>query len=321
MAEFFEMYYGEPGSGKSKAAARIAAKIYNETGKIARIAIGDGSAKTYQGLVDAKAAEVIDFSIRDFPLTTIKRLTEGWWPLTDDLGDPLAPLMPPIPSISDDIGITIFEGASMAGLYILGDRKGGLAERSGRGEKIGQDSAIQICDDLGPGINNGKHYYGGNPLAHFNVAQRKMVTYIDASRALPGWVIWTAHEKSGEDNISQEKIVGPEVAGKALSSSLARQYHNTLHFVLATKVGNKTKDDVTGKAVGNVDYEYRIYTRDHYDPDGLVFVKFRAVNRCDVPSMMPNFLTGKEVGDNILNFYSLMAEAQEKNKNAWITRK
>lgn len=317
MARKFECYYGESGSGKSSAAAAMIAKLYQENGKPFRVCVGDGSAATYEdcGLVDAGAVEIVDYTMRDWPLSTLKQLMEGYWPLAPE--DPRSKLHPMEPDDYDKIGGYIIEGLSVGSAYIMGDRKGGLAERSGRGEKIGQDSPIRVVDvevdskgrpmeNTGTGLA-----FGGNPLAHFNFVQARIRGLLQQSKSLPGLVIWTAHEKTAEDRMSGEKVIGPEAAGQALTASLPRDFNNTVHFALASKKTGKKLDPHTGKQVENLDVEYRIYTRDHYDPDGLVFVRYKAVTRIADPSMMPLFLSGDKPGDAIQEYYEIIGKARE----------
>jgi hypothetical protein len=138
-----------------------------------------------------------------------------------------------------------------------------------------------------------------------------MLTNLEKSKSFPGWVVWTAHERATEDKISGEKMIGPEIVGGALTASISRIFQNTLHFTtVAAK--KKVKDPHSEKMIDIITPEYRLYTRDHFDPDGATFVKFKAVNRCTKPEMMPDYLIGKGPGDNILDFYEKMVEAGRK---------
>lgn len=315
MAQRFECFYSESGAGKTTGLIYLIAKVFNETGKIARVYVGDGSKMSYieAGLVDAGVVQVMDFATRDYPLTVTQQICEGWWPV--DPEDPQSKLRKLTPEEMAQTGVWVFEGLSVMGAYIMGGIKGGLAYRGGQGEKIGQDSPIQIVDPSGL-------KFGGNPMSHYNVGQRHMLQNIQRTKALPGhFVIWTAHERLGEDVESGEKLIGPEIIGKAMTSWISREFNNTLHFTLATKV-DKTTDRTTGKNVGKANREYRIYTVDHFDPDGLTMVKYKAVNRCVIPDVIPEYLVGAKPGDNILEFYRLMTEARKKwSVDNLITRK
>jgi len=315
--KWIECYYGQSGTGKSESISRLIERIFNETGLTARVAVGDGSAATYEGLADAGVCEIADYSIRDWPLSTLSQFCEGYWPV-----EPLDPKSKMVPMTQEQlkkIGLYAFEGLSVGSLYIMGDKKGGFAQRSALGEKIGQDSPIQIVDlekdkhgnvipNSGPGTA-----FGGNPLAHYGVAQARMRGLIEKSKALPGWVIWTAHERAAEDKVTNQKLIGPEVAGGAMTANLSRVFNNTLHFATVEKT-RKEKDEHTDKQVDIVDAEYRIYTRDHFRPEGGTYVKYKAVCRTPDPANMPLYLESSEPGASLIEFYERIKKAREEQK-------
>jgi hypothetical protein len=263
--------------------------------------------------------EVFSWEGRDWPISTLNQFAEGYRPENPD--DPKSPLLPPTPQELQEIGVWVFEGLSVAGLYIMGDQKGGLAYRAARGEKIGQDTPFAITDgDLTPAgklvPNSGPGMvYGGNPLAHFGVAQRRLLGVLERSKSLPGeFVIWTAHERSTEDKVTKETVIGPEAAGGALTSSLQRYFGNTLHHVTAEK-RKKVKDEHTDKMVDDLDVEFRIYTRDHISPTTLA--KYKAVTRGGLTGEeMPLYLTSEVPGEAVLDFYNRLREARMKRAEA-----
>jgi hypothetical protein len=212
------------------------------------------------------------------------------------------------------------EGLAVAFKYIMGDVRGGLAEQASRGIKIGQDSPVFSVDamldkngqpikDSGPGTT-----FGGNPMAHFGFGQRRIEGIIERSKAFPNVVIWTTHERSAQDRISGEKMVGPEVGGEALTPAIQRSFNNTLHFVTASNIKDKVKDEHTEKLITDLDSEFRIYTRDHFHPDGSTFIKYKATTRGGIPAFdpktapegMPLYLTSPTPGQSILDFYGIL---------------
>lgn len=307
MAEQIDLFYGGPGDGKTLALIHLIAKVYNDTGKITRVYVGDGSGLGYHesGMVAAGVVQIMDFSVRDYPLTVCNQICSGWF--LEDPADPSSRLVAPTPMDLAKVGGWVFEGMSVMGSYIMGNIVGGLAYRAAQGEKIGQDSPISIQD----GDDGMK--FGGNPMSHFGVGQRQILTDIQHSRGLPGRVWWTTHERFSENAKVEgaDRFIGPEVIGGAMTPWVSREFANTLHFTTATKA-SREGDTFTGKQVNKANREYRVYTRDHGDPDGLVPVRYRAVNRCAVPSMMPDYFVGKEPGDNILAFYKTMYAARQK---------
>ena len=314
MAKRNEMYYGQSGTAKSENSLAVIRAVA-QLGKRARVYVGDGSAATYldSGLVDAGIVEVFSWEGRDWPISTLNRMAEGYRPA--DPNDPTSPLVPATPKELSEIGVWVFEGLSVAGLYIMGDQTGGLAYRAGRGEKICQDAPYAIIDGetdrAGKPIAGKSEVYGGNPLSHYGVAQKRLLGVLERSKALPGeFVIWTAHERSAEDKISRETVIGPEAAGGAMTSTLQRYFGNTLHHATAER-RTKAKDEHTQKQVDELDVEYRIYTRDHISPTTMT--KYKAVTRGGLThEEMPQFLTSETPGEAILEFYNRLREAKVK---------
>jgi hypothetical protein len=319
MATRCELYYGAPGSAKSTAVAHVMKKLYNETGKKSRVLIGDGSLATYMdmGLVEAGVVEGLDVTIRDWPIATMVQLAEGYWP-AEPL-DPKSKLIAPTPELLKPYAVLAIEGLSVAGVYIMGDKKGGLAYRAGQGERIGGESEIRIIEaeldaagrakkDTGPG-----NAYGGHTISHFNVGQLRLANTIDRSKMWPGWVIWTGHERVSENKLTGEKIIGPEGVGNAATPSFPRVFGNTLHFATAEKVG-KEVDAHTQAQISVIDSVYRIHTRNHFRAEGKTYTKYLATTRIAYPDMMPAYLESEVPGESILKFYDLIEQSKLKAK-------
>lgn len=324
MAKRIECYYGQSGTGKSEALASVIEQIYVQDGLTSRVIVGDGSKATYidRGLVDAGVVQIVDFSIRDWPSTTFQRLTEGWWPA--DVDDPKSPLLAPKPDDLGKLGVFGVEGLSVGANYLMGDNIGGLAERAGKGIKVGQDSPVRLVDANydpknpnkileGPGTE-----FGGNAPAHYGFVQRRLLANIERTKVFPNIVIWTAHERSTQDKISGEKLVGPEAAGEAITANLPRVFNNTLHFVTASRKKEKAKDAHTDAMVIDLETEFRVYTRDHFHPDGTSFVKYKAVTRGGLPAFdaktaphgLPEYFTHPIPGQSVLEFYQKIANVR-----------
>lgn len=340
MAKRLTLAYGPPGVGKTDALIAIIKHVYSETGKRSRVVCGDGSLANYldSGLIEAGILDVCDYSAMEWPGSTTNRLAEGWWPTTqDDDGVWRGSELKETPKAElEKLGVYGFEALStMIRDYLMGNIKGGYAWRSGKGEKIGQDSPYRMMDSELIGIDSktGQGLYkqgtgtgeqfGGNPISHFNVAQIHGLGVVARSASLPCWVWWNTHEKLGEEvkkegtgaNASQtitgDRAIGPEVAGGALALSIPRKFNDTLHFTIARKVDSAT-DATTTKATRAVKDEYRIYFRDHYDPDGVVTaVPYKAIIRCAKAEMLPacGYVTGPQ-GKAILALYEIVAKAK-----------
>lgn len=294
-----DLVYGRSGIGKTRWWLKLAEWMYAQHGLKTRCYMGDGGFLTVynSGLVEDGIVEMCHYSERPHPFETSQLCCRGFWPANVD--DSTSPLVAPTVDSLTPYGLFVFEGLTAMGNYIMGHKAGGLAEQSSRGVKIGQDAPYMIKD--------GGMVFGGNPLAHFGVAQGHMLHRIQESAGLPGWVLWTSHQRDAEDAETAEKFVGPDCCGKALTSKIGGHFGNTIHLDSASRRVKK-KDGVTGKEVDSVIDEYRAYTRTHLDPDGQTFKKYYANNRCWTPEVMPEYITPPDP----VVFYQKLVEGRRK---------
>lgn len=306
----FDLYYGQSGTGKSRAAAQMAYQIHKATDKKVRVLVGDGSLQTYDALINAGIVEGMEFSHRPYPFDVCQRITEGWFPA--DQFDPTSPLVPPDKNGHFNIGGYIIEGAAVMGAYVMSGIEGGLAQLSAEGHKIGQDTPYQIPqgkqDTKGNFVSGPGSKFGGNPMAHYNVAQKLVTDSVQRSKMLSRYVIWTSHEQTNDPEKSQlvkELICGPEVVGRTLTASFQRMFGNTLHFQTVANKRNKIKDDTTGRDMIDLDLDYRIWTRDHFSPDQNTMIRYKALTR-GVEGLEPYY-------DDILTYYKNVSELSAKS--------
>jgi hypothetical protein len=313
----FDLAYGPSGSGKTKSLMDLAEFIHITTGKRTRWYIGDGGRATIDasGLVEDNIVEVWDYNNRPYPLTVIQQMTEGYWP--EDTEDPKSKLIAPGVKEFQEVGMWVFEGLYVVSEFIMGSAPGALADRASKGEKIGQDSPVNVTDPSGL-------KFGGNPMAHYQFAQRRVTDAIQRTKALPGYKAWTSHETMAEDKDNgNEKLIGPGGPGRAMTPKLPLWFANTFHFTTATKKVKK-KDPSTGKDVDVYETERRVYTREHGDPDGTVYIKYLANSRVathkdakgNIVNPMPEYLSPPD----LLKFYEIVetskAKAREGRKTA-----
>ncbi len=313
MADLFDLHYGAPGSAKTRSLMEVLRKLLADNpSKLVRVYTGDGSKIMYElavkaGLFKPEQLKIMDFIIRQSPFTTCQQITEGWWPENEN--DPASKMKKLTAKEVEQTCAWIFEGASVMGNYMLGDAKGGLAQRAADGEVIGQESNIRITDDA-------DYKFGGNAPAHYGLAQRHLLQNILRSKALPGYVGWTAHERvddgerggglkpgQGDKVRISDKQIGAELVGKALTGSISREFMNTLHYMIATKKTANGTDPVSGKTQYVDKTEYRVYTRPHYDPDGIVSLQYQALNRAIHPDKVKDFYVSDTPGAGLLAFY------------------
>jgi hypothetical protein len=307
--------HGDTGTGKSLMLERLAGHLWEHGGMKSRVLIGDGGADTYndRGLVDDGVIEVVDYSSWDYPMEALKLISNLWFPR--DWRDPHSKLVAPKPDVHEKYGLWIFEGGSVMGNWLLSDVPGGFgwhaATETGFGGIKDEDGLLSITDDFkGAEAADSFKQSGAVTGKHFGLAQRKIVNAIRTSKKFPKMVFWTFHSTEGPDKgaggttkqfgeITGKKIIGPDLGGKALASTIGREFGNLFHADQA--VTRKTElDKVTNQQITHVKTEFRLYTRRHFDPNKDVMVEYVAGTRF---SKAKDFYTSKDPGDTLLQFY------------------
>lgn len=120
-----------------------------------------------------------------------------------------------------DIGLYAFEGmTSMADALMAWMR-----EAATKGVNIGGAGSFSFT--VGSGTDAIK--VGSNNMAHYSVAQAKVFEVSTLSQYLPGTVLWTAGDSRGEDD-SNGSVVGPQIAGKAMTGEAPRWFKYTFRI-------------------------------------------------------------------------------------------
>jgi hypothetical protein len=297
----------------------LAAHLHKTTGQTTRLYVADNLATVEdQGLIEDGIVEAMPFMNRKFPLTITKRIGEGYWP--KNLATPAtdaSDLVPFDKSAPENVGMIVYEGLSFAADYIMGAQEGGLASRAAKGEDLGPAAAVRVSE--------GTESFGSNGMAHYMLTQSRIKEILRTSKDLAQThnriVLWTAHERAAEDkDDGNEKIIGPEAGGKALTAKIGASFDYVVHLTTATKKV-KVADPTTGKQVEQLVLERRAYNRDHADPDGTVFVKYLANVRCPLvggKNPMPEFITPPSP----LKMFGILTEAKaalRKQREAALT--
>jgi len=304
MAKRVDLVYGSSGSGKTTWALRLAEYIFATSGKTTRWLLGDGGGETIHvsGATSGTNpfVEVINYPDFDNPLETTQLLCEGYIP------GPQGKLVPSSDAELDAIGLWVIEGLTVMSDYIMGDKVGGLANRMSRGDMLNNDDSYRLTD--------GTLKFGGNARTHFGFTQRRILDLIQRTRALPGTVLWTGHERRVEDEENRETLFGPDVCGRALTARIGASFGNTVHLQkVTTKV--KAVDPTTKKPIEKLVLERRAYTQEHVDPEAKTFVKYYA--NCRVPAgvreaypdIMPDYFNPPDP----IAFYAALQSAEERD--------
>lgn len=316
----FDCLYGGPASGKSESIARLIEHVYRTTGKTARVCVGDGSAMSYYALLEAGVVELCEYNMLDWPRTVLHNLVKGAWPVEGRWVFPgQTDAATGWTNDMSKVGVWVLEGLTVAGDYLMGHARGGLADLAANGQKVGQDSPIRFVDGVldpktgklaeGPGTAT-----GGNSPAHYGVAQRLLAEAANESKLLPvDYVLWTAHEGSNdpEKDMNRELVVAPAMPGRAMTGQIQKLFGNTLHLVSVPK-RVKTQDSHTGKTTDDLDLEYRLYTRDHFSATGSVTTRFKACTRSADDREVPQFFVAETPGTALLQYYQTLARLRQE---------
>jgi hypothetical protein len=307
MATRVDLVYGRSGSGKTTFGVALAHHLYRTKGLHTRWYLGDGGGATiYETGYVGEFIEVFPYNLRKFPLETTQLCCEGYWPDEKSIeNSTFTTLLPPIADDTKRVGLWIFEGLTVMSDYMMGDIEGGLAWRMGKGESLNKDESYSLKD--------GTLKFGGNARTHYGFTQRRILDLIQRSRALPGMVLWTAHERRLDDEEQRETLFGPDVCGKALTGRIGASFGNTLHMQLVHTT-KKVKDPVTQKQIEQLGVERRLYTREHVDPEAKTYVKYFANSRLPrnvaPDDAMPEYLTPPDP----VRFYTMLEEAHAKGR-------
>jgi len=312
MSEIFDCIYGASGTGKSECCARVIEQHFRRTGKKARVVLGDGSSLTYRHLQHVGVVDVCEFMEYPWPQDTMLKLASGWWP--NATGELMAPKTPG--NDLSTVGVYVFEGLSVAAYYIMSaEVDGSLSRRAAHGEKIAQEAPYRIIEGTvdpktGKVLSGPGTAFAANSMAHYAVTQKAMTNAIISSKKLAvDIVLWTAHEAANnpENDINKEPVIGPQVVGRAMTSDVQKHFCNTLHCCTVAK-RVKQQDAFTGRTVDELDLEYRLYTRDHFNANGATLTRFKALTRHANSNTFPQYLASEQPGLTLIAFYEKLNE-------------
>lgn len=229
------LLYGDSGDGKTAQIGELAEYLYRTEGKRTRLyAMDPGGWDTIQPQVNLGIVDVVDCFGLERPFEALHYMTQG--ATRDGAGKW-------VPGVDANIGLYAFEGITAA----CDDMMQFLAAEAAGGKNIGGGSAVAFTD--------GSHKVGGNNQAHYGIVQGNIYKFVTQSQRLGGaYVLWTAAARRGEDADSKAVILGPQAAGKALTSEIPRWFSYTWRLV-------SIPDDPITKAKG----EHRLYLHDHKD--------------------------------------------------------
>jgi len=219
------LLYGRTGSGKSTQLGVLAEYVQKTLGKKTRIYTADrGGLDPILPYITLGIVEVVEIEDAD-PWIFINRAAKGYirdaarkWVLDK--------------TRNTEIGLYAFESAhSIAKLMKLDiERKAAL------GINIGGDTntTFEVAGDgekLKIGTTKG--------YQKFSIPQTRISEEIMESQKLPAeYVLWTAGASKEDDDINTTKVVGPDILGKALTTTLPQDFHYTFRMDVVSAQGN-----------------------------------------------------------------------------------
>lgn len=217
------LLYGPTGSGKTAQIGEIAEYYYALNKKRTRLYSADkGGWNTIKPYVDLGIIDAVPFF--GDPWIWINHAVKGdRWQNGEWL-----------PGIDKDIAMYAFEGMTsmadalmdwMADAGTKGTNIGGGASFSFMSGTEGSEKALKI---------------GSNNMAHYSVAQQRVYNVSTFSQMLPGTILWTAGDRRGEDD-ANGGVVGPQVAGKAMTGEAPRWFKYTWRITTEVMPGMDTK--------------------------------------------------------------------------------
>jgi hypothetical protein len=221
------LLYGAMNTFKTTNLGRIARYLYEHHGLRSRLISADNEWDSLQEEIDEGI--VLPLSILAFPnpFPVLTKLSKGMWPEYNARTRKLEFK----PTTPDDLSklAYLIEGTTTIGELLMQDHVM-------KARVIGQDVVGKFEEAAEPGDTV---YSYANPAQshHYNVQTFVTMSLIPDFMMLPvKWVWWTGHEYRGEDEATKQRLLGPGVTGKAVTSKVPRKVGNCLHMDVVEQV-------------------------------------------------------------------------------------
>lgn len=219
------LLYGETGAGKTPMVGELAEYIYKTEQKKTRLYTSDrGGLETIVPYIDLGIIETQPL-VGD-PWIWLHKAARGF------VFDPTRNKW--VDGKRDDIGLYAFEGLTSIADALMQN----LAKKAADGVNIGGGGNINFTvADAGESIK-----VGGNNQSHYGVVQTRITEEVWESQKLPGWLMWTATLSRDPDQ-STAQVLGPQIAGKALTGEVPRWFVYTFRItVIPPPAGSSAKE-------------------------------------------------------------------------------
>lgn len=214
MAKRTILLYGRTRAGKSTQIGELAEHVYKTEGKKTRLYTADrGGIDPIRPYVDLGIIEVIEQGSSS-PWAFLDKASKGF--VRDEKGKW-------VPGKNEEIGLFAFESMTAFADALMAD----MAKKAGANVSIGGGANISFTDQ-----SDGETFkISGSNMAHYGVCQTRITDGVWESQKLPAsYILWTASVSKDEDNASSNKVLGPAVAGKALTAEVPRWFNLTFRL-------------------------------------------------------------------------------------------
>lgn len=208
------LLFGRTRSGKSTLASELAEHVWKTEKKHTRLYTADrGGIDPLLPLVNLGIIEVV--AQEETPAWVFfNRAVRGY--VRDEKGKW-------VPGKNDNIGMFVFESMTAFADAIMND----MAKKAGENINIGGGANVAFTVQ---GDGETLKISGSN-MAHYGVAQSRITEEVWESQKLPAsYILWTASASKDEDQTSANKVIGPAVCGKALTSETPRWFNLTFRL-------------------------------------------------------------------------------------------
>lgn len=255
------LLYGDTGAGKTLQSALFAKWVCKQTGgrfvdgklvgglRTRYYCSDNGGWRTIQPFIDAGIIEVVDCRQLPHPFLWSSRIAQGQFPKVTGVNANGVPNGTWTTEGAEHIGCYIFDGLTGTSDLLLND----LANKATEGVNIGGEGSYKFTDG-GEKSTWGMEVVGANNQSHYGAIQQRIIRQIgfmnNLAERTDSFVIATATARR-DQNDAMQKVMGPQVAGKALTAELPRLFTYTMHLV--------TEANTTGEP------EHKLYFCSHKD--------------------------------------------------------
>lgn len=207
------MLYGRTRAGKSTQIGELAEHVKKTTGLSTRLYTSDrGGTDPILPYIHLGIIDVVEQGDTD-PWIFLHHAVKGH--VRDEKGKWVKP--------SDKVGLYAFESMTAWADALMAS----LALKAAENTNIGGGANISFSV-----TGDGETLkISGNNMSHYNVVQMRITEEVWQSQKLDApYVLWTASVSKDDDSSSSNKVLGPQVIGKALTSEVPRWFNLTFRI-------------------------------------------------------------------------------------------